>query len=110
MHLYPINGACHRVGAGQTAFAYRDATFAQVIVAAWQDPAVDQERIGWVRDYYRATEPYCEPGGYVNFMADDDSGKVQANYRGLYQRLAEVKRAYDPGNLFRLNQNIPPTA
>ena len=110
MHLYPINGACHRVAAGQTAFAYRDATFAQVIVAAWQDPAVDQERIGWVRDYHQATEPYSEPGGYVNFMSDDDSAKVQANYRGLYQRLAEVKRAHDPGNLFHLNQNIPPAA
>jgi FAD binding domain/Berberine and berberine like len=110
MHLYPINGACHRVGSGQTAFAYRDATFAQVIVAAWHDPAVDQERIGWVRDYHRATEPYSEPGGYVGFMSDDDTAKVQANYRGLYQRLAEVKRVYDPGNLFHLNQNIPPAA
>jgi hypothetical protein len=55
MHLYPINGTCHRVGADETAFAYRDATFATVIVAAWQDPAVGAERIAWVRDYYQAT-------------------------------------------------------
>jgi FAD/FMN-containing dehydrogenase len=108
MHLYPINGACHRVGADQTAFAYRDAMFAQVIVAAWQDPAADPERIGWVRDYHQATAPYCEPGGYVNFMAEDDGGQVKDNYRGHYERLAEVKRRYDPGNLFHLNQNIPP--
>jgi FAD/FMN-containing dehydrogenase len=108
MHLYPINGACHRVEPDQTAFAYRDATFAQVIVAAWQDPAVDQERIGWVRDYYQATAPYCQPGGYVNFMAEDDSARIHDNYRGHYARLADIKRAYDPGNLFHLNQNIRP--
>ena len=62
MHLYPINGAAHRVGASDTAFAYRDATFATVIVCAWQDPAVDKERIQWVRDYYEATAPHSEPG------------------------------------------------
>jgi FAD binding domain/Berberine and berberine like len=108
MHLYPINGACHRVESGQTAFAYRDATFAQVILAAWHDPAVDQERIGWVRGYHQATAPYCQPGGYVNFMADDDHARVEDNYRGHYKRLADIKRVYDPDNLFHLNQNIRP--
>ena len=108
MHLYPINGACHDVGADETAFAYRDATFAQVIVAAWQDPADDADRIGWVRDYYAATAPFGEAGGYINFMADDDESKVSDNYAGNYSRLREVKRTYDPGNLFRLNQNIEP--
>jgi FAD/FMN-containing dehydrogenase len=110
MHLYPINGACHRVGADETAFAYREATFAQVILAAWHDPADDEQRIRWVRDYHQATAPYSEPGGYVNFMADDDGGRVEDNYRGHYKRLAEIKRAYDPGNLFHLNQNIPPAS
>jgi FAD/FMN-containing dehydrogenase len=108
MHLYPINGACHRVGSAETAFAYRDATFATVIVCAWQDPAVDAERIRWVRDYYQAIAPYSEAGGYVNFMSDDDQGKVQDNYSGNYARLAQVKRTYDPDNLFHLNQNIRP--
>jgi FAD/FMN-containing dehydrogenase len=110
MHLYPINGACHDVGADDTAFAYRNATYAPVIVAAWQDPAVDADRIRWVRDYYHAIEPYSERGGYVNFMDDDDSGRVTDNYPGHYQRLAEIKRSYDPGNLFHLNQNIVPAA
>jgi FAD/FMN-containing dehydrogenase len=108
MHLYPINGACHRVAPDESAFAYRDATYAQVIVAAWQDPAVDEDRIRWVRDYHAATAQYAEPGGYVNFMASDDDGKVQDNYGGHYQRLAEIKTRYDPGNLFHLNQNIRP--
>jgi FAD/FMN-containing dehydrogenase len=110
MHLYPINGACHDVGADDTAFAFRHATFAPVIVAAWQDRAVDAERIGWVRDYYAAIEPYSEPGGYVNFMADDDGARVRDNYQGHYDRLAEIKRSYDPGNLFHLNQNIQPAS
>jgi FAD/FMN-containing dehydrogenase len=110
MHLYPINGACHRVAPDESAFAYRDASFAQVIVAAWQDPAVDEERIRWVRDYHAATAPYAEPGGYVNFMAGDDSGRVQDNYRGHYQQLAKIKMRYDPDNVFHLNQNIRPAA
>ena len=108
MHLYPINGAAHRVGATDTAFAYRDATFATVIVCAWNDPAVDNERIQWVRDYYEATAPYSEAGGYVNFMSDDDQSRVQDNYGSNYARLREIKRTYDPDNLFHLNQNIPP--
>ena len=110
MHLYPINGACHRVDADETAFAYRNATFAPVIVAAWPDPAVDRERIQWVRDYYTAIAPHSEPGGYVNFMSADDQTRVQDNYSGNYPRLVEVKRAYDPDNLFHLNQNIDPAA
>jgi FAD/FMN-containing dehydrogenase len=108
MHLYPINGACHRVGSDETAFAYRNANFATVIVAAWQDSAVDTDRIQWVRDYYQATAPHSEPGGYVNFMADDDQSRVQDNYGGNYDRLVAIKRTYDPDNLFHLNQNIPP--
>jgi FAD/FMN-containing dehydrogenase len=108
MHLYPINGACHRVGPEETAFAFRDATYATVIVCAWQDPAHDAERIEWVRDYYAATAPHSEAGGYVNFMADDDRERVQDNYGANYTRLREVKRRYDPDNLFHLNQNIPP--
>ena len=110
MHLYPINGACHRVGPDKSAFAYRNATFAQIIVAAWQDPADDDERIRWVRDYHAATAPYAEPGGYVNFMAGDDGARVRDNYRGNYDRLAEIKARYDPANLFHLNQNIIPAA
>jgi len=108
MHLYPINGVCHDVAADETAFVYRDANFATVIVAAWQDPKVDAERIQWVRDYYKGTSPHSEAGGYVNFMSDDDQGRIKDNYRGNYDRLVKVKRAYDPDNLFHLNQNIKP--
>ena len=61
-----------------------------------------------MRDYYEATAPYSEPGGYVNFMSDDDQGRAKDNYGANYQRLVDVKRAYDPDNLFHHNQNIKP--
>ncbi len=108
VHIYPINGACHRVASDETAFAYRDATFATVIAGMWPDPADNAKNTAWVRDYYAATAPLSEEGGYVNFMAEDDQDRIRANYRGNYDRLVEVKRAYDPDNLFHRNQNIAP--
>ncbi|WP_244928850.1 FAD-binding oxidoreductase [Nocardioides sp. W7] len=108
MHIYPINGACHRVAPDATAFAYRDANFATVIAGMWPDEKDDERNIAWVRDYYDATAPLSEDGGYINFMAEDDQDRIGANYKGNYDRLRQVKRTYDPGNLFRHNQNIPP--
>ena len=108
MHLYPINGAAGRVDGDATAFSYRSATFAPVIVAAWQDPAEDQSHIQWVRDYYEAIAPHSEPGGYINFMSEDDQGRAPDNYGTNYPRLVEIKQAYDPDNLFHHNQNITP--
>jgi berberine-like enzyme len=108
VHIYPINGACHRVASEETAFAYRDANFATVIVGAWPDPSQNEANTAWVRDYYDATAPLSEEGGYVNFMAGDDQDRIRANYRGNYDRLVQVKSTYDPDNLFHLNQNIAP--
>jgi FAD/FMN-containing dehydrogenase len=108
MHIYPINGACHRVASGETAFAYRDASFATVIAGMWPDAADNEKNTQWVKGYYEALQPHSESGGYVNFMADDDQGRIRDNYKGNYDRLARIKRQYDPDNLFHLNQNIPP--
>jgi FAD/FMN-containing dehydrogenase len=108
VHIYPINGACHRVASDETAFAYRDATFATVIAGMWPDPADNERNTAWVRGYYDATAPLSEEGGYINFMAADDQDRIRTNYRGNYDRLVEVKRAYDPDNLFHQNQNIAP--
>ena len=108
MHLYPINGACHDVAADATAFGHRDANFAMVVLAASDDPANDSAHTKWVRDYSDAVAPYSEPGGYINFMDDDDGGRVRDNYGGNYERLVGIKRRYDPENLFRVNQNIRP--
>ena len=108
MHLYPINGACHDVAADATAFGHRDANFSMVVLAASDDPADDAAHTRWVRDYSDAVAPHSEAGGYINFMDDDDGERVRDNYGGNYDRLVEVKRRYDPGNLFRVNQNIAP--
>jgi FAD/FMN-containing dehydrogenase len=108
MHLYPINGAVHDVASDATAFAYRDANFATVIAGMWPEPSHNEANIAWVRRYYEATAPLSEEAGYVNFMAGDDQSRVRANYGSNYDRLVRVKRAYDPDNLFHLNQNIAP--
>lgn len=108
VHFYPINGACHRVGADETAFGHRDANFAPVIAGMWPDPADNEKNIAWVRDYYAATAPYSEEGGYINFAADDDQERVTSNYGASYKRLVKIKRKYDPDNLFHMNQNIEP--
>ena len=108
VHIYPINGAVHRVGADETAFAGRTANFATVIAGMWPDPADNEANIAWVRDYYAATAPLSESAGYINFMGTDDGDKAQVNFGSNYDRLAGIKRTYDPGNLFHLNQNIKP--
>jgi FAD/FMN-containing dehydrogenase len=108
VHIYPINGAVHDVAVDATAFGHRDANFATVIAGMWPDPSQNEANIAWVRGYADATAPYSDAGGYINFMAGDDQGRVQANYGTTYDRLVEVKRAYDPDNLFHLNQNIAP--
>jgi FAD/FMN-containing dehydrogenase len=108
VHIYPINGAVHRVAPDATAFAYRDANFATVIAGMWPEPAENDANTKWVRDFYDATAPFSEEGGYINFMAGDDQGRIRANYGPNYDRLVEVKRSYDPENLFHLNQNIAP--
>ncbi len=106
MHLYPIDGAPHRVSQDSTAFGHRDANWAMVMLAGWDDPASDESNIKWVRDYSDALAPHSLAGGYVNFMSADDSSRSQANYGANYDRLTEVKRRYDPDNLFHVNQNI----
>ena len=108
VHLYPINGAVQRVGADETAFAYRDVNFSPVIAGMWHDPADNDRNIAWVRAYHEALRPYSAEGGYINFMDDDDQGRIRDNYRGNYDRLAAIKATYDPTNLFHLNQNIRP--
>ncbi|XAS65106.1 FAD-binding oxidoreductase [Micrococcaceae bacterium Sec5.8] len=108
VHLYPIDGAVHQVGAADTAFPNRSARFSPVIACHWQDPADTAANIAWVRDYAAALQPYSETAGYINFMDGDDQGRVAENYGPNYARLREVKATYDPQNLFHVNQNIVP--
>jgi FAD/FMN-containing dehydrogenase len=108
VHVYPINGACHEVAADATAFGHRDASFATVVAGMWPDPADNETGTAWVKDYYAALAPHADTGGYINFAAADDQARVEDNFGANYARLREVKRAWDPDNLFHLNQNIVP--
>jgi FAD/FMN-containing dehydrogenase len=108
VHLYPINGACHDVVSDATAFGHRDATYATVLAGMWPDPADNDANIRWVKDYYAALAPHSDAGGYTNFASADDQSRVEANFGATYAHLREVKRTYDPDNMFRFNQNIEP--
>jgi hypothetical protein len=110
MHLYPIDGAAHDVGPGDTAFSYRDANWGAVFAGVDHDPAnVDPIR-RWSTGYQEALHPYSSGGAYVNMMMDEGQERVRASYRDNYERLARIKATYDPGNLFRVNQNIQPSS
>jgi hypothetical protein len=108
MHLYPIDGAVHRVGSDETAWSYRDATWAEVIVGVDPDPTNAERLRDWTIDYWEALHPHSTGGAYVNFLMDEGQDRVRATYRDNYQRLAAIKRRYDPGNVFHVNQNIHP--
>jgi len=108
MHLYPIDGAAHRVGPNDSAFSYRDANWAEVIVGVDPEPANAPKITKWCKDYFDALHQYSAGGAYVNFMMEEGQERVQAAYRGNYDRLVEIKSKYDPKNLFRVNQNLRP--
>jgi FAD/FMN-containing dehydrogenase len=111
LHVYPMDGAVHDIAPEATAFSYRDANFNQVIVGVDPDPANRERITKWTRDYSDALRPFTSGGGYVNFLMGDESGdRVRATYRDTYPRLVEVKRRYDPDNVFRVNHNIDPRA
>ena len=110
MHLYPIDGAAHDVASTDTAWSYRDARWGAVFAGVDPDPAnVDAIR-NWSVGYHEALHPYSAGGAYVNMMMDEGQERVRASYRDNYDRLARIKATYDPGNLFRVNQNIQPKA
>ena len=109
MHMYPVNGAAAKPGKKDTAWSYRDATWAVVICGVDPDPANKDLITKWTKDYYNELHPYSAGGSYVNFlMHDEGDERVRTTYRGNYDRLAKIKHKYDPGNLFRVNQNISP--
>jgi FAD/FMN-containing dehydrogenase len=110
MHLYPINGMVHRVGKNDTAFSYRSAKWAEVIVGVDPDPANKERITSWTKEYWEALHPYSAGGAYVNFMMDEGQERIRATYQDNYARLVSTKKKYDPTNLFRVNQNIRPAA
>lgn len=110
MHLYPVDGAAADVDASATAWNFRDARYAGVIVGVDPQPAQRETITQWTRGYWEALHPHSLGGAYVNFMMDEGDDRVRATYGPNYTRLSAVKKAFDPQNLFRVNQNIVPTA
>jgi hypothetical protein len=110
MHMYPIDGAAHDVGATDTPWSYREANWGSVFAGVDPDPANVGVVRDWSIDYFEALHPYSAGGAYVNMMMDEGQDRVRASYRENYDRLARIKAQYDPENLFRVNQNIQPAA
>jgi UDP-N-acetylenolpyruvoylglucosamine reductase len=110
MHLYPLDGAVHDVARDDTAFSYRDVKFSHIIAGIDPDPAAMPAHRDWVRAYWSALRPFSAGGAYVNFLMEEGQDRAQAAYRDNYPRLTDLKRTYDPTNLFHMNQNIRPGA
>jgi FAD/FMN-containing dehydrogenase len=100
----------HRVGENDTAFSYRDATWSAVYGGIDPDPANAERITEWTKEYWSALHPYSAGGAYVNFMMDEGQERIKATYGENFERLVAIKNEYDPTNLFRVNQNIKPTA
>jgi len=110
MHMYPIDGAGQDPDSSDTAWAYRDANWGSVFAGVDPDPGNAERIRDWSVDYFEALHPHSAGGAYVNMMMDEGQERVRASYGDNYERLAKVKAEYDPGNLFRVNQNIEPQA
>jgi FAD/FMN-containing dehydrogenase len=103
-----LGGAVSRVPNDATAYPHRDADFLVNIPTRWQDPARDDEFISWTRSLFDDLAPYATGGTYVNLISEREGEEAMA-YRENYDRMVELKNRYDPGNLFRMNQNVQPT-
>ena len=109
--MLPLGGAFARVDPDSAPFSYRDAKWDYHLLGQWADPSETERNVEWVRDFDRAMSEYAEAGVYVNFTGDPSRASVEAGFGSeKYARLVEIKRAYDPENVFRSNTNIPPDA
>jgi len=109
LHLHHMGGAVARVGEDDTAFGNRRAAYAYNVNSMWTDPTADDLHETMNREFAAALAPFSTGGVYVNFLGVEGNARIRAAYGDAkYERLARLKRRFDPENLFRLNQNIPP--
>jgi FAD/FMN-containing dehydrogenase len=106
----PMGGAIAHVGADETAYPHREATYNFGIFAGWLDEAEDDAIVAWTREFHEAMAPYSTGGVYANYLDGDDTDRVANAYGENYDRLAALKAEWDPENRFRLNQNVEPAA
>ena len=93
---------------GGSAYPHRQSEFDLVIISNWPDKQEDDKNINWTRNIWEALQPYLSHKAYVNALGVEGADRVKEAYGDNYQKLAELKRKYDPDNFFRMNQNIPP--
>ncbi|HKK93679.1 MAG TPA: FAD-binding oxidoreductase [Longimicrobiales bacterium] len=105
-----LGGAQGRVRNDATAYQGRNAAFIMNVHGRWSDPAKDDTCTAWCREFWAATEPHATGEAYVNFLTEEESGRLRDAYGSSFERLVEVKNAWDPDNLFRMNHNVQPTA
>jgi FAD/FMN-containing dehydrogenase len=103
-----VSGRANRIAADATAYAHRDTQFVLNVHGRWDKAEDDRQCIAWAREFFDAAAPFAAGGVYVNFMTQDEVGRVPAAYGANYERLVHLKSRYDPTNLFRVNQNIRP--
>ncbi len=103
-----IAGAPNRVAPDAMAYGHRDARFVLNVHGRWEAPDQDDPCMSWARAFFQASKPFASSGAYVNFMTEEEGDRVSAAYGANYERLVQLKRKYDPENLFHLNQNIKP--
>ena len=110
VYLEAQGGAIARVAADATAFPHRDAQFALHIFPGWTQASDDEAMIDWARAFHRDMQPHATGGAYVNMLAEDEPDGPQRAYGANRSRLSQLKRRFDPGNLFRLNHNVEPSS
>lgn len=103
-----IGGQAARVAPAAMAYSSRDANYVVNVHGRWESAAEDERCIAWAREFFVKSQPFASGGAYVNFMAQDEAGRVAFAYGPAYERLVELKKKYDPTNFFRMNQNIKP--
>ena len=105
-----VAGAANRVPPDAMAYRHRNAKFVLNVHGRWDKRTDDEQCIAWARAFFQASAPYASDGAYINFMTEEESDRVASAYGANYDRLAQIKKQYDPDNLFHLNQNIKPVA
>lgn len=108
-HFYPVNGKAGKPKKKDTAWSFRDTTYSMVIIGMDYDPVNNEAITKWAKDFFNDIHPYSSGGAYINFMMHDEGDdRIKSTYRDNYDRLARIKKKYDPKNLFRVNHNINP--
>jgi FAD/FMN-containing dehydrogenase len=103
-----IGGKANALPPDATAYPHRNVLYAMNVHGRWTDPADDTRCVSWARDFFAAAKPYSAGSVYINFITQDEGGRIREAYGGNYDRLQQLKTRYDPGNLFSYNHNIPP--